>query len=161
MPADQIDTKSDPQRTVVRRESSPPALAQLGSVMHLLDALNCGVLLLERGGQVVHANARACAMMRRTCDEIVGRNVLSFYPSPEAQALATSAWNTFRYPVRGGGSLSSAARRLNASDHHLRPRAVPGDGPFHDYAVVTLTEFSQQKTARGRSATTSTRSSWS
>lgn len=122
-----------------------PALAP---VARLLDALNCGAVLLERAGRIVHVNRRLCEMMHRTRDELVDVNVLTLYESADAQRFIRQALvdfdtardDEFFLPLPDGARLPviSSARVLGGSHDPAILR---------NYSVVTLIDISRQKEA--------------
>jgi PAS domain S-box-containing protein len=117
----------------------------LSQLLPLLESLPCGAVLLNRAGQVVHVNARACAMMGRGPDELMGRRIEGLYEGDE-EARATVAASVadfdtpveaeFYLPIAGGGRLpvQTAARRLGDSP------------PYSDLRLITLADISRQKT---------------
>jgi putative two-component system response regulator len=121
----------------------------LESIRQLLAALNCGAALIDRGGQIVHVNARLCAMMRRTCEQVVGANVLDLYSDDADRAVVQKslehfderAEEEFVLPLPDGKKLPiiSSARPLSS-----RP-------PLSDYRIVTMIDISRQKEAEEQS----------
>jgi HD-GYP domain-containing protein (c-di-GMP phosphodiesterase class II) len=117
----------------------------LDSIKPLLAAINCGALLLDRSGVVVHVNHRLCEMMQRSCGQIVGTNVLDLYTeSSDREVIQRSLQNfdhgsefEFFIPLPGGGRLPiiSSARPL------------PGPPPLSDHRLITVIDISAQKKA--------------
>src|SRR5262245_34647715 len=114
----------------------------IDSIKPLLAAINCGAVLLDRAGTIVHVNYRLCEMMQRTCAEVVGRNVLEFYTEPSDREVITKSLEDFDHgsefefylPVPDGTRLPiiSSARPL------------PGPPPLSDHRLITLIDISKQ-----------------
>jgi PAS domain-containing protein len=49
--------------------------------------LQCGAMLIDRGGRIVHANLRLCQLAQRTPAEVHGRRLHEFYPGPQDRAF--------------------------------------------------------------------------
>ena len=80
-----------------------------------LDALNCGAAMIDRAGTLVHINRRLCAMMQRSCADVIGRNILAFYDDPADRAKLAAGLEDFQPAAKL--SLSAAAgRKPDASD---------------------------------------------
>src|SRR5262245_13931083 len=45
----------------------------------VLDALQCGALLVDRGGRMTHVNHKLCEMMQRAPAELIGRTLFDVY----------------------------------------------------------------------------------
>lgn len=121
---------------------TPPTL---DSIKPLLAAINCGAVLLDRAGTIIHVNRRLCEMMQRTCDQVVGKNVLEFYTDPADQEVIRKSMEDFDQqsefefflPLPDGTKLPiiSSARPL------------PGPPPLSDHRLITLIDISKQKYA--------------
>ena len=107
----------------------------------LLDALPCGAALVSRGGRIVHANERLCAMMRRPRCDVTGAALESLYAGDADGAREVretlAAFDEpreaeFYLPLPGGGRLPvlSSARRVD-----------------DDLRLVTMIDLSPQKRA--------------
>jgi len=59
----------------------------LQKIIELLDVLQCGAMLIDRGGRIVHANLRLCQLAQRTPAEVHGRRLHEFYPGPQDRAF--------------------------------------------------------------------------
>src|SRR5690349_14218504 len=115
---------------------------KLESVKQLLSTLNCGAFLIDRGGRVVHVNSRLCALMQRTCDQLVGASVIDLYSDEKDRAVirqslekfGEKAEEEFFLPLPDGGRLPiiSSARPLKGAE---------------DYRIVTIIDISRQKEA--------------
>jgi PAS domain S-box-containing protein/putative nucleotidyltransferase with HDIG domain len=122
-----------------------PELTPLKRMQTLLDALNCGALMLDREGTIVYANHRFCTMMQTACDRLIGQPVWSFYPDEDDQRhlregiarFDEDREEEFYLPLPDG-------RRLNVI---YSARRVPGDGPLGEHRVVTMIDVSRQKHA--------------
>src|SRR5437868_1430250 len=77
----------------------PPVSAEpmqiLCSIACLLDALQCGAFLLDRGGRMVHVNPRLCEMLQRTSGELTGRTLFDLYPAGDGRAAIQDALEHF------------------------------------------------------------------
>src|SRR3954463_9116118 len=67
----------------------------LARMTSLLEALNCGAALIDRAGILVHVNHRLCAMMRRECSAVKGKNILSFYEDEKDRATLADGLENF------------------------------------------------------------------
>ncbi|WP_428940555.1 HD domain-containing phosphohydrolase [Fontivita pretiosa] len=123
----------------------PPADRELASIVRLLDALNCGAALIDRAGRLVHVNARLCAMMRRPCRQLVGANILDFYPDAPDRAIVRQSLDRFDegaeteffLPLPDGKKLPIIASA----------RPLSGPPPLSDHRIVTMIDISAQKQA--------------
>jgi PAS domain S-box-containing protein len=124
---------------------SPSGNGAIESVRQLLAALNCGAALIDRAGTIVHVNARLCAMMQRSCDRVVGTNVMDLYSDDADRAIVRKSLDRFDeraeeeffLPLPDGKKLSiiSSARPLGTT------------APLSDYRIVTMIDISRQKQA--------------
>lgn len=122
-----------------------PEQVPLKRMQTLLDALNCGALMLDRDGTIVYANHRFCTMMQTACGGLIGQPVWSFYPDEADQQHLREGFarfdedreEEFYLPLPDG-------RRLNVI---YSARRVPGDGPLGEHRVVTMIDISRQKHA--------------
>ncbi len=117
----------------------------LAQIAGLLDALNCGAAMIDRAGTLVHINRRLCAMMQRSCGEVIGRSILSFYDDPEDRAKLAAGLEDFQ-------ASSEAEFYLPLPDGSRLPvisssRTLPGAEGNGDHRVVTLIDISKQKDA--------------
>jgi PAS domain S-box-containing protein len=123
----------------------------LPSVARLLDALNCGALVLDRAGTIVHANSRLAQMLRRSPTELVGRRIIDLYPDEEARQHIRSNLahfeeqreEEFYLPLPDGTKLPMISSA----------RPLPGHGDFSDYRIVTMIDIASQKQAESRMRT--------
>lgn len=115
------------------------------SVPRLLSALNCGAMLIDRAGSIVHVNARLCAMMQQTCAKLVGASILGLYTDAADRAAVQQsldhfdehAEEEFYLPLPDGGRLPIIASA----------RPLGTDAPLSDYRIVTMIDISRQKQA--------------
>src|SRR5438034_8879740 len=70
-------------RFMAQRKTTPRP-SSLSRIMALLDLLNCGAALIDRGGILVHVNARLCQLAQRSCDDLRGTSLLNLYAEPTA-----------------------------------------------------------------------------
>jgi putative nucleotidyltransferase with HDIG domain len=61
--------------------------SELQQIEHVLDALNCGAALVDRGGNLLFANARLCALMDRNRNDVIAQNVRGLYARSEDRAF--------------------------------------------------------------------------
>jgi PAS domain S-box-containing protein len=123
----------------------------LATVARLLDALNCGALIIDRAGKIVHANARLAQLMRRSAAELIGRKIIDLYPEDEARQHLRSNLahfeeqreEEFYLPLPDGSKLPMISSA----------RPLPGPGVFSDYRVVTMIDIASQKEAESRMRT--------
>lgn len=111
----------------------------------LLDALQCGALLVDRGGRIAHVNCRLCQMMQRGCEDLAGRTLFELYPTGHGRAVVQDAMDHFDesreqefYLPRPDGTQLPVI----VSGRHLE-----GESPLGDHRIVTVIDISQQKRA--------------
>jgi len=120
-------------------------LLPLDQVAAVLDALNCGALLLDRSGRVLHANARLCEMFGLTCEELIGDNLHRLY----------RAENGSRHLDRALESLDQATETefyILRSDGTKLPVILSGRQLFEaprlpEHRIITVVDVSRQKHA--------------
>jgi|CXWL01.1.fsa_nt_gi PAS domain S-box-containing protein len=120
----------------------------LNTTVRLLDALNCGALLIDRSGRIDHANKRLCEMMQLSADQIIGRKVIDFYPTDEgknfiAQRLAAfdqAHEGEFFLPRPDGSQLP-----VIISSRPLGPTP-----PLSEHRLITAIDVAGQKKAEQR-----------
>jgi HD-GYP domain-containing protein (c-di-GMP phosphodiesterase class II) len=111
----------------------------------LLEALNCGALVIDRAGNVTRANTRLFDMMRRSAAEVLGRSLLELYDNEESRAFVMERRATFdepwegefHLPLPGGGRLPVV----------ISSRVLGEDPPLCDLRLVTAIDISPQKAA--------------
>src|SRR5262245_53211165 len=72
--------------------------AALCRIAVLLDALQCGAMVMDRNGRIAHANCRLCEMMQRTCSDLVGMTVFDLYSAGPGRALVQDLLDHFDEP---------------------------------------------------------------
>lgn len=125
--------------------ADPAAAAVLRQIANLLNALQCGALLMDRDGRIAHVNLRLCEMLQRPCHELVGTLAVDLYPASNGRDVIQNVLDNFDnasqhefHLIRRDGSelpVIIAGRRLD--DH----------APLGDYRIATLIDISAQKSA--------------
>ena len=64
-------------------------------IVELIDAINCGAMLIHRSGRIVHANRRLCEMMRRSEAELDGVDIRDFYGAGDGSDFARERLERF------------------------------------------------------------------
>jgi PAS domain S-box-containing protein len=125
----------------------PSVPESLASFFELIDALNCGAVVLERSGRVLHVNARLAAMMDRPAEELLGTGFASLYPAAERERMSRALHeahegreNEFYLPRHDGAHLPVMFSGRPLSD-------AP---PLCDYHLFTIIDISRQKAAEAR-----------
>src|SRR2546426_3454229 len=102
----------------------------------LLDALQCGALLVDRGGRIAHVNCRLCQMMQRGFEDLAGRTLFELYPTGHGRAVVQDALDHFDesreqefYLPRPDGTQLPVI----VSGRHLE-----GESPLGDHRIVTV-----------------------
>jgi HD-GYP domain-containing protein (c-di-GMP phosphodiesterase class II) len=120
-------------------------LTALTHIATSLDALNCGAMLVSRGGVIAHVNPRLCQWTERPLESLVGSDLVSMYGQGEAcQAVRT---------MLGSFDESREAEFFvpQPNGHRLpvifSARPVGTSPLLAEYAVVTLIDISRQKRA--------------
>src|SRR5262245_21891910 len=112
------------------------------SIRQLLSALNCGALVIDRAGKIVHVNSRLAGMTRRPREQLEGANVLDLYTEEADRAVVRKslekfderAEEEFYLPLPEGKRLPVIAS--------ARPLASASD-----FRLVTMIDISRQKEA--------------
>ncbi|MGH7178397.1 MAG: HD-GYP domain-containing protein [Tepidisphaeraceae bacterium] len=118
-----------------------PNNGRLSQVIGLFNALNCGALLIDRDGIIVHANSRVCSMLARTADEMAGANVRSFYSDPKDLAYLDDALARSDQPRDSEFHLP----RADGTSIPVVTSARPLSAPLDDLHIVTAIDISPQK----------------
>jgi putative nucleotidyltransferase with HDIG domain/PAS domain S-box-containing protein len=119
----------------------------IGKFVCLLDALNCGAVLINRAGRVVHANDRLCRMMGRGRDQLVGADLRRLYAGSgeEGREQLRQILEHFDEPREGEFFLPLAdGKRLPIVSSAARLGSEP---PLSDHRLVTVIDLSFQKEA--------------
>lgn len=123
-------------------ESGPTSSQTLSKLSCLLNALQCGAVLLDGDRRFVSVNDRFCEMIGRPADHLIGRHLRALY-QPESQNWfdrttnrSAGAWEDEYYLPHADGSrvpVLFGSRPLTLADL---------DG---SYVVVTVIDLTQQK----------------
>ena len=113
--------------------------------VRLLDALNCGALLLHRDGQIKYVNARLGEMAGRPSTELVGRDITSLYSSEEDRDAVATRLSKFDEPYEGEFTMPGANGEVVPIIVSGRP--LGSSPPESDYRLVTVMDISGQKRA--------------
>jgi PAS domain S-box-containing protein/putative nucleotidyltransferase with HDIG domain len=127
--------------------STDPAAPSLDHLRLLLDALNCGAIMIDRAGTIVHANERLCRMMKLPCSALLGRSVESFYATDEERKHIRDVLENFERD-------HDAEFHLPLPDGTILPivyasKRIPGPPPLSDHRIVTMIDITRQKEAEG------------
>jgi PAS domain S-box-containing protein len=124
-----------------------PVPEKLASFFELIDALNCGAVVLERSGHVLHVNARLAAMVDRPAEELLGTGFASLYPAAERERMSRGLHeahdgreNEFYLPRHDGAHLPVV----------FSGRPLGDAPPLGDYYLFTVVDISRQKAAEAR-----------
>lgn len=117
----------------------------LATVAPLLDALNCGALLIHRSAKIVCVNERLCEMLSRAHGELVGKMFDQFLPDDRGGAARTEFLDRFEEKDEREVVFRTGAGAALHAIASGRPLGY-GNGP-HDFRVVTLIDISPQKKA--------------
>src|ERR1700712_651036 len=71
----------------------------LAGVTRVLDALNCGAVLLDRSGRILHVNRRICEMMGWAKEALEGKSVVQLYEGTGAEPEVREALRHFDEPA--------------------------------------------------------------
>ncbi|MCP3903220.1 MAG: HD domain-containing protein [Planctomycetes bacterium] len=115
----------------------------LQNAIRLLDALQCGACLIDRGARLVHVNERLAEMLQRPATTLVGMELRTLYaddPGQVEQLLAdfdAPRERQFHLPRADGSRLSvMLASRLLGTEEDLR-----------DYRLVTVIDVTSMQEA--------------
>lgn len=115
----------------------------VAQVADLLDALQCGALLLDRAGHIVHANPRLCEMLERPAQALLGHTLPEFYPA---------AGDATQHFIHDFSAVRETEYFLPLPEGRRRPVLIAGrpprsDSPLADYRVVTVIDITRLKDA--------------
>src|SRR5262245_3869719 len=80
---------------------APPAFADAETpaavlrIASLLNALQCGALLMARDSRIAHVNSRLCDMLQRHCHELVGTLAIDLYPTTAGRDVIQNVLDNF------------------------------------------------------------------
>ena len=145
-------------KTAISKGSQqPPAIVQkddggsaeaLRQIAVLLDALQCGALLIERSGRIFHANRPLCDMMQLAHGDLIGQSLESLYPSGGGRSVVEYALTHFDEPRQQEFFLPRAdGSRVPVI---VSGRRLEGDAPLNDHRIVTVIDISHQKHAENQ-----------
>src|SRR5262245_29329620 len=117
----------------------------LDHIKILLDALNCGALMIDRAGTIVWANQRFATMIQLPGAQLIGKPIEGFYESEEdrkrlramVERFDEDREDEFYLPLPNGEKLPI----VYSSKH------VPGNPPLSDHRVITMIDIRRQKDA--------------
>ena len=118
-------------------------MAENDSFLGLLDALNCGAMLVTRDGRVAYVNSRLSQMLARPCDDVVGKTIDSFYEDTEALTFLKQRMEHFDEEFEGEFYLplpDGTRVPVITSGRPIRDGQV-----LTNYRVVTFIDISAQK----------------
>jgi response regulator RpfG family c-di-GMP phosphodiesterase len=120
-------------------------LTALTHIATSLDALNCGAMLVSRGGVIAHVNPRLCQWTQRPRESLVGSDLISLYGQGESCEAVRTMLGSF-------DESREAEFFVPLPDGHRLPvifsaRPVGTSSLLAEYAVVTLIDISRQKRA--------------
>ena len=120
-------------------------LDSIKSFAPLIDALNCGAVLLDRAGVVCLANDRICAMLNRSRADVVGRELTSLYPDEHDRQFLRDRLAEFDQPYEGEFHVPSLDRTANQVIISGRPLGT--EAPQRDFRLVTISDITMLKKA--------------
>lgn len=124
----------------------PPA-----EITRTLDALHCGALLIHRAGAIAHANPRFCKMTGFSADDVIEREVRTFYADDEAGEVLRRIAEEFSLEREGEAHVPCADGRMLPVA--LAGRLLGDQPPLSDYRVVTIIDITAVKQAEERCRT--------
>lgn len=123
-------------------DDSSPEMARFAA---LLEALQCGALIVDRLGVIRFVNTRLCEMIHRPCENLKGLNLLELYPEGEGRQIIEESLRDFDAPREHEFYLP----RPDGSELPviISSRRLDCDSPLGDHRVVTVINFERQKKA--------------
>ncbi len=131
-------------------DAEMPVAHDLTDYAALLDALNCGAILVDRGGHVVHANAAFTDLLGEPADSFDGRTLLEIgCESGDCGALVPLLQN-FDDPHE----IERALPRRDGTRVTVivSGRPLAGPVPLPSHRLVTVVDITAQKNAENRYA---------
>jgi len=120
----------------------------LDGLASLLDAINCGALLVDRAGRIAYANHRLCNMIGLDPPAVVGRTVDSFYDDPEAKSFLAARLADFDVAYEGEFYLPRAdGGRMSVI---LSGKPIAARSSEQNLRLLTVIDISAQKLAEER-----------
>ncbi len=114
----------------------------------LLGALNCGALLIDRSGVILHSNERFRAMVARPPEGVDGRPLESLYSSEEDVKLIRQRLEEFDAAFEAEFHVETSGGQQVPVIMSSRP--LGGPGAPSAYKVVTVIDISGQKKMESR-----------
>jgi PAS domain S-box-containing protein/putative nucleotidyltransferase with HDIG domain len=139
----QIARRSVPIRYDIAVDSLPPQ-----SVSALLDALNCGAMLLDRSGRILHANQRLTDMLGMPSQCLSGRRFEDLYADSDDRDRVRDRLSHFDEAREGEFFLPTPGGKQRPVILSSRPLGT--EVPLSDYMVVSAIDISKQKNAEAR-----------
>ncbi|HKQ47461.1 MAG TPA: HD domain-containing phosphohydrolase [Phycisphaerae bacterium] len=125
------------------------SITAIHGLINLLDALNCGALLVNRSGSIEYANDRLCQMIGRSRDQLIGRKTESLYSTEAAIDFLRSRLHNFDEAHEGEFFLPAAdGSELPVI---ISGRPLGSAAPLADHRLITAIDISAQKKAELRS----------
>lgn len=118
------------------------------SIEALMESLNCGAMLLDRGGAILFANQRLIEMMRTPMTCLRGRRFEDIYDRAEDRRRVQERMADFSEAREGEFHLP----RVDGTHTPVILSSRPlGDGePLSNYMLVTAIDISRQKAAEAK-----------
>lgn len=117
-------------------------------IVDLIDAINCGAMLVHRSGHIVHANRRLCEMMRRRDAELDGADIRDFYRAEDGITFVRERLERFDESHEGEVFIDrqdGSRLPVMVSGRILRDRmGLP------DHKLVTVIDLSDRAAAEDR-----------
>lgn len=131
--------------SAIPAQASAAAASALRQIASLLNALQCGAMLMDREGRIAHVNSRLCDMMQRQCRELVGTRAIDLYPQGRGRDLVQNVLDHF-------DNASEQESYLPRADGAELPvifsgRRLDDEPPLGDFRIVTIIDISPQKRA--------------
>lgn len=122
--------------------------SSIKGIIELLDAINCGALLVDRTGVIEHANERLCHMLGRHRGHVVGRRAESLYNETDAAEKLRRRLSNFDEPYEGEFFLPSVDGKKLAVIMSGKP--LGKSPPLSDHMLITVINISGQKAAESQ-----------
>ena len=126
------------------------AATSIERISGLLDALQCGAMLMDRGGRILHANKRLCELAGRSCAQLRGLSLCDLYTSEDGRAVIGDVLSHFDEPIEREFFIPRPDGTRVPVITAGRPLEGAGGPACH--RVVTIIDISERKRAEERSA---------
>jgi PAS domain S-box-containing protein len=117
----------------------------LARIIEVLDALDCGVMLLDGGGRISYANERLCELLGRPYAELLGIEFRSIYATVEQAAEVDAVMRTLSAGVQHDFFVvqrGNVRRAVQICGHPIECETSAG---LSTYTVVTVTDTARHK----------------